>query len=160
MKLTRKGRANGSDRKRCCLWPAGILLLLRGLEMPASRQFLGVRSWGAGIVGRRCSDSEQFQYQRQESTVLGGVALRRRFGPWRRADRYDCHLSNIAKVPAGRHGKKVGARVLTNHAAQPEQDLVRLYLNDIGKHPLLTKDDEARPRVANICSAPGLWLLR
>jgi len=26
----------------------------------------------------------------------------------------------------------------------PEQDLVRLYLNDIGKHPLLTKDDEAR----------------
>ena len=26
----------------------------------------------------------------------------------------------------------------------PEQDLVRLYLNDIGKHELLTKDDEAR----------------
>jgi RNA polymerase sigma factor (sigma-70 family) len=26
----------------------------------------------------------------------------------------------------------------------PEQDLVRLYLNDIGKHTLLTKDDEAR----------------
>jgi hypothetical protein len=50
--------------------------------------------------------------------------------------------------------------VLTNHADQPEQDLVRLYRNDIGKHPLLTKDDEARPRVANICSAPGLWLLR
>ena len=32
----------------------------------------------------------------------------------------------------------------TNHAAQPEEDLVRLYLNDIGKHSLLTKDDEAR----------------
>ena len=31
-----------------------------------------------------------------------------------------------------------------NHAAQPEEDLVRLYLNDIGKHSLLTKDDEAR----------------
>ena len=30
------------------------------------------------------------------------------------------------------------------HAAQPEEDLVRLYLNDIGKHALLTKDDEAR----------------
>ena len=30
------------------------------------------------------------------------------------------------------------------HAAQPEEDLVRLYLNDIGKHDLLTKDDEAR----------------
>ena len=29
-------------------------------------------------------------------------------------------------------------------AAQPEEDLVRLYLNDIGKHALLTKDDEAR----------------
>ena len=25
-----------------------------------------------------------------------------------------------------------------------EEDLVRLYLNDIGKHGLLTKDDEAR----------------
>ncbi len=32
----------------------------------------------------------------------------------------------------------------TKHAAQPEEDLVRLYLNDIGKHALLTKDDEAR----------------
>ena len=34
--------------------------------------------------------------------------------------------------------------VPTNHAAQPEEDLVRLYLNDIGKHALLTKDEEAR----------------
>ena len=25
-----------------------------------------------------------------------------------------------------------------------EEDLVRLYLSDIGKHPLLTKADEAR----------------
>ena len=32
----------------------------------------------------------------------------------------------------------------SNHAAEPEEDLVRLYLNDIGKHPLLTKDDENR----------------
>ncbi len=30
------------------------------------------------------------------------------------------------------------------HAAQPEEDLVRLYLTDIGKYGLLTKDDEAR----------------
>jgi RNA polymerase sigma factor (sigma-70 family) len=29
-------------------------------------------------------------------------------------------------------------------SAQPEEDLVRLYLNDIGKHALLSKDDEAR----------------
>jgi RNA polymerase primary sigma factor len=28
--------------------------------------------------------------------------------------------------------------------AQPEEDLVRLYLNDVGKHGLLTKDDEVR----------------
>jgi RNA polymerase sigma factor (sigma-70 family) len=28
-------------------------------------------------------------------------------------------------------------------AAQPDEDLVRLYLNDIGKHPLLTRADEA-----------------
>ena len=28
--------------------------------------------------------------------------------------------------------------------ARPEEDLVRLYLNDIGRHSLLTKDDEAR----------------
>src|ERR1700681_2529825 len=33
---------------------------------------------------------------------------------------------------------------LINHGAQPDEDLVRLYLNDIGKHALLTKDDEAR----------------
>jgi hypothetical protein len=50
--------------------------------------------------------------------------------------------------------------VLVNHAAQPEQDLVRLYLNDIGEHPLHAKDDEARPSAGNRCSAPGLWLLR
>src|ERR1700690_2544210 len=42
------------------------------------------------------------------------------------------------------YGKDVTAKVPTNHAAQPEEDLVRLYLNDIGKHALLTKDDEAR----------------
>ena len=29
-------------------------------------------------------------------------------------------------------------------ATQPEEDLVRLYLNDIGRHALLTKEDEAR----------------
>ena len=47
-----------------------------------------------------------------------------------------------------------------NHAAQPEEDLVRLYLNDIGKHALLAKDDEARlaqtieaGRVARVASA-------
>src|SRR4051794_5715476 len=33
---------------------------------------------------------------------------------------------------------------LRQHHELPEQDLVRLYLNDIGKHTLLTKDDEAR----------------
>jgi DNA-directed RNA polymerase sigma subunit (sigma70/sigma32) len=35
-------------------------------------------------------------------------------------------------------------RVPIKHAAQPEEDLVRLYLNDIGKYGLLTKDAEAR----------------
>jgi RNA polymerase sigma factor (sigma-70 family) len=34
--------------------------------------------------------------------------------------------------------------VPTKQSGQPEEDLVRLYLNDIGKHALLTKDDEAR----------------
>jgi RNA polymerase sigma factor (sigma-70 family) len=34
--------------------------------------------------------------------------------------------------------------VPNKHAALPEEDLVRLYLNDIGKYALLTKDDEAR----------------
>ncbi len=32
----------------------------------------------------------------------------------------------------------------TKRSEHEEEDLVRLYLNDIGKHPLLTKDDEAR----------------
>jgi RNA polymerase sigma factor (sigma-70 family) len=41
--------------------------------------------------------------------------------------------------------------VPTKQSGQPEEDLVRLYLNDIGKHALLTKDDEARlARVAEI----------
>jgi RNA polymerase sigma factor (sigma-70 family) len=34
--------------------------------------------------------------------------------------------------------------VPNNHAAQPEEDLVRLYFNDMGKYALLAKDDEAR----------------
>ncbi|HVA76091.1 MAG TPA: sigma-70 family RNA polymerase sigma factor [Acidimicrobiales bacterium] len=32
----------------------------------------------------------------------------------------------------------------TKRAAQPEEDLVRLYLNDVGKHALLTREDEVR----------------
>src|SRR6516225_10960198 len=35
-------------------------------------------------------------------------------------------------------------RVLNKRAAQPEEDLVRLYLNDVGKYALLTKADEVR----------------
>ncbi len=35
-------------------------------------------------------------------------------------------------------------RVPIKYAAQPEEDLVRLYLTDIGKYALLTKDAEAR----------------
>jgi RNA polymerase sigma factor (sigma-70 family) len=31
-----------------------------------------------------------------------------------------------------------------SRAGSPEEDLVRLYLNDIGKYPLLSKDEEAR----------------
>jgi RNA polymerase sigma factor (sigma-70 family) len=34
--------------------------------------------------------------------------------------------------------------VLNKRAVQPEEDLVRLYLNDVGKYALLTKADEAR----------------
>jgi RNA polymerase sigma factor (sigma-70 family) len=34
--------------------------------------------------------------------------------------------------------------VPNKRVAQPEEDLVRLYLNDIGRHALLTKEDEAR----------------
>jgi RNA polymerase sigma factor (sigma-70 family) len=42
-------------------------------------------------------------------------------------------------------------RVPITRAVGPEEDLVRLYLNDIGKHALLTKDDEAR--LAQACEA-------
>ncbi len=34
--------------------------------------------------------------------------------------------------------------MVNKRAVQPEEDLVRLYLNDVGKHALLSKDDEAR----------------
>src|SRR6202165_2064726 len=49
------------------------------------------------------------------------------------------------QAPAGRRsGRTLRTQVPTKFAAQAEEDLVRLYLNDIGKHALLTKDDEAR----------------
>src|SRR3984893_8245672 len=49
------------------------------------------------------------------------------------------------RASAGRRsGRTVMTQVPTNPAAQPEEAFVRLYLNDIGKHALLTKDDEAR----------------
>ena len=41
-------------------------------------------------------------------------------------------------------GSSRRGRVPIKHAGQPEEDLVRLYLNDIGKYALLTKDAEAR----------------
>ena len=34
--------------------------------------------------------------------------------------------------------------VASKRVAQPDEDLVRLYLNDVGKHALLTRDDEVR----------------
>ncbi len=44
-------------------------------------------------------------------------------------------------VPAG--SQKRGP-LPSKHVQTPEEDLVRLYLSDIGRHPLLTKDDEVR----------------
>src|ERR1700722_670543 len=57
-------------------------------------------------------------------------------GPWTRT-------SGTCQTDLSGYIERRG-RVPNNHAAQPEEDLVRLYLNDIGKHALLTKDDEAR----------------
>ncbi len=34
--------------------------------------------------------------------------------------------------------------MVNKRVVQPEEDLVRLYLNDVGKHALLSKEDEAR----------------
>jgi RNA polymerase sigma factor (sigma-70 family) len=34
--------------------------------------------------------------------------------------------------------------VVNKHAQMPDEDLVRLYLSDVGRHPLLTKEDETR----------------
>src|ERR1700682_1607748 len=70
----------------------------------------------------------------------------RRPVPVRRASRLRTKNGSPSTGNAGgpAHGKDVKYQVPTNHAAQPEEDLVRLYLNDIGKHALLTKDDEAR----------------
>ena len=50
--------------------------------------------------------------------------------------------------PAGRHppeGTRRRARTLAKERVErDEEDLVRLYLTDIGQYPLLTKDDEVR----------------
>ncbi len=49
-------------------------------------------------------------------------------------------------APAGsshRSGER-GQQVAKNRVERDEEDLVRLYLTDIGQYPLLTKDDEVR----------------
>ena len=48
--------------------------------------------------------------------------------------------SEMGRVPT----EQRRGRVLNKRAAQPEEDLVRLYLNDVGKHALLSKADETR----------------
>ena len=42
-------------------------------------------------------------------------------------------------------------------AGQDDEDLVRLYLTDIGRHALLSKDDEARlaQQIEDATAAPG-----
>ena len=50
-------------------------------------------------------------------------------------------------LPAGirRRGPDEGLRTLAKERVErDEEDLVRLYLTDIGQYPLLTKDDEVR----------------
>src|SRR5439155_239784 len=46
--------------------------------------------------------------------------------------------------PKQRRNLVARQRVRTNRTNAADEDLVRLYLDDIGRHPLLTKDDEAR----------------
>ena len=48
--------------------------------------------------------------------------------------------------PRGRHHRsgERGQQVAKNRVERDEEDLVRLYLTDIGQYPLLTKDDEVR----------------
>jgi RNA polymerase sigma factor (sigma-70 family) len=43
-----------------------------------------------------------------------------------------------------RPGFERRGRMPSKRAQMPEEDLVRLYLSDIGRYPLLSKDDEAR----------------
>src|ERR1700691_4472553 len=40
--------------------------------------------------------------------------------------------------------KEVGKALAKERVERDEEDLVRLYLTDIGQYPLLTKDDEVR----------------
>ena len=57
-------------------------------------------------------------------------------------------MSRRKVSPAGRHrrrGPDEGLRTLAKERVErDEEDLVRLYLTDIGQYPLLTKDDEVR----------------
>ena len=41
-------------------------------------------------------------------------------------------------------GRKVQATLAKERIERDDEDLVRLYLTDIGQYPLLTKDDEVR----------------
>src|SRR6059058_5669682 len=56
-------------------------------------------------------------------------------------------LTFSSRPTMGAQGRTVDPRkhcVAKQRPERAEEDLVRLYLSDIGKHPLLTKADEAR----------------
>src|SRR3712207_6665587 len=53
-------------------------------------------------------------------------------------------LAPPATLPRNQELRKKAARVPKERVERDEEDLVRLYLTDIGQYPLLTKDDEVR----------------
>ncbi|HQV58498.1 MAG TPA: sigma-70 factor domain-containing protein, partial [Ilumatobacteraceae bacterium] len=60
---------------------------------------------------------------------------------WRR--RYRVRITEVA-VTGALGATCEGERVAKDRVERDEEDLVRLYLTDIGQYMLLTKDDEVR----------------
>jgi len=106
--------------------------------IPANRRWAppsGIRDSIAELVNRRGTEPDS-----------ASVAATRRVGDMPGPAGEDRQDRSRAEMPGGsirpdfeRRGRMPGKRAQT-----PDEDLVRLYLSDIGRHPLLTKDDEIR----------------
>jgi RNA polymerase sigma factor (sigma-70 family) len=101
-----------------------------GTAEQCSRQVWARSTWLGSAAGTRMG-AEGPRQQRPRPTSMAGV------------DEVMSALSATGWALSRRQQIR-GRRVLSKRAAQPDEDLVRLYLNDVGKYALLTRAEEVR----------------